>query len=290
MSYQPVVIIGAPRSGTNMLRDVLTALPGFATWPCDEINFVWKHGNLRFPGDDLSIDQIRPCTRRFVTRQFESVARRSGAGYVVEKTCANSLRVSFVDALVPGARYILLLRDGPDAVASTLKRWRNPSAEMSYYRQKLRFVAGTDLPWVLGTALWRRLKGRFQPGDRSWDTWGPVFPDLLTARRSGATTAQLSALQWSRCVEESLRQLAGLDRDRWLPVRYEDFVTAPGEQLARIMTFLGAQANEATIAAAVAGVSTGSIGKSSSVLDEPTLADIAPYLDRAAAAVREVLD
>ena len=44
-----VVIIGAPRSGTNMLRDVLTSLPGFATWPCDEINLIWRHGNRDLP-------------------------------------------------------------------------------------------------------------------------------------------------------------------------------------------------------------------------------------------------
>ncbi|MDN5869901.1 MAG: sulfotransferase [Nitrococcus sp.] len=37
-NYQPVVIIGAPRSGTNMLRYVLTPIPGVRTWRCAEIN------------------------------------------------------------------------------------------------------------------------------------------------------------------------------------------------------------------------------------------------------------
>ncbi|MDN5869897.1 MAG: sulfotransferase [Nitrococcus sp.] len=37
-SYQPVVIIGAPSSGTNMLRDVLTPIPDVPTWPCENIN------------------------------------------------------------------------------------------------------------------------------------------------------------------------------------------------------------------------------------------------------------
>ena len=48
-----IIIIGAPRSGTNMLRDVLTALPGFETWPCDEINLAWRHGNRALPSDEL---------------------------------------------------------------------------------------------------------------------------------------------------------------------------------------------------------------------------------------------
>ena len=40
MNRAPVVIIGAPRSGTNMLRDVLVGVGGYATWPCDEINLA----------------------------------------------------------------------------------------------------------------------------------------------------------------------------------------------------------------------------------------------------------
>ena len=43
------MIIGAARSGTNMLRDVLTSLDGVDTWPCDEINYIWRHGNIRWP-------------------------------------------------------------------------------------------------------------------------------------------------------------------------------------------------------------------------------------------------
>ena len=40
LGAKPVVIIGAPRSGTNMLRDVLCDWPGVVTWPCDEINLI----------------------------------------------------------------------------------------------------------------------------------------------------------------------------------------------------------------------------------------------------------
>ena len=52
---QDVIIIGAPRSGTNMLRDALTALPDCGTWPCDEINYVWRHGNVGFPSDEFRV-------------------------------------------------------------------------------------------------------------------------------------------------------------------------------------------------------------------------------------------
>ena len=35
-----VIIIGAPRSGTNILRDTLTSLSNVGTWGCDEIPYL----------------------------------------------------------------------------------------------------------------------------------------------------------------------------------------------------------------------------------------------------------
>ena len=43
--FTPVIVVGTGRSGTNMLRDALCVLPGFDTWPCDEGNYIWRHGN-----------------------------------------------------------------------------------------------------------------------------------------------------------------------------------------------------------------------------------------------------
>ena len=289
MTYRPVVIIGAPRSGTNMLRDVLTRLPGFATWPCDEINFVWKHGNLSWPTDDLPPDRIGPRTRRFVGRQFDGIARRYDAAYVVEKTCANCLRVPFVDALVPEARYLVLVRDGRDAVASALRRWRDPSAAPAYFARKLRFVAKTDLPRVLGAALLRRLRGRLGGRDHRWATWGPVFPELLAAQRAGRSTPELCALQWSRCVEASLADLGRLDGDRVLPVGYERFVAEPAAGLARIVRFLGADPGAAELGRAVADVSPRSVGKYARELDPAALALIEPLLTGAGQRAADVL-
>ena len=52
-NHKPIIIIGAPRSGTNMLRDVLCNLDGVGSWPCDEINYIWRHGNVKNPSDEF---------------------------------------------------------------------------------------------------------------------------------------------------------------------------------------------------------------------------------------------
>src|SRR5262245_2527282 len=104
--FQPVIIIGAGRSGTNMVRDLLTALPSCATWPCDEINYIWRYGNATFPTDELTAEHARPEVVRYIRRQFGHLARTTSAKWIVEKTCANSLRVDFVRAVVPEAKFI----------------------------------------------------------------------------------------------------------------------------------------------------------------------------------------
>ena len=96
-AFQPVIIIGAGRSGTNMLRDVLTQMPGVGTWPCDEINYIWRHGNTRFPTDEFGPQQATPAVKAYIQRIFVRFAEKHKLAYVVEKTCANSLRVGFVE-------------------------------------------------------------------------------------------------------------------------------------------------------------------------------------------------
>src|SRR5688500_17198900 len=124
--YRKIIIIGAPRSGTNMLRDLLTSLPLVGTWPCDEINAIWRHGNVGYPTDELPPALARPAVRDYIRKAFDRLAQREHLDFVVEKTCANSLRVPFVNAVVPDASYIQIVRNGRDAAASAVSRWTAP--------------------------------------------------------------------------------------------------------------------------------------------------------------------
>lgn len=253
----PVVIVGAARSGTNMLRDVLTALPGFVTWPCDEIPYVWRHGNRAHPDDEFTREMARPAVRAFIRREFDHLGRRSGAR-VVEKTCANALRVRFVDEVLPDARFLVIVRHGMDAAASAMLRWRS-GFDLRYSLAKARWVPAGDVPYYAGRYLLNRLR-RLSAGDRRLAAWGPVFAGMRGLPRD-LPLAELSARQWRRCVERTDQDLAAIDPRRVYVVRYEDFVAAPAAELARILAFLGAEADARAVAAACAGVRGGSVGK-----------------------------
>ncbi len=110
--YEKIVIIGAPRSGTNMLRDLLVELPGVGTWPCDEINYIWRHGNVHHPSDVFTAEMASNGVKKYIRGHFDRYAQSHNLNILVEKTCANSLRVGFVDEVIPDAKYVFIVRDG----------------------------------------------------------------------------------------------------------------------------------------------------------------------------------
>lgn len=253
-----VIIVGAGRSGTNMLRDVLCRLPGWGTWPCDEINYIWRHGNVSVPTDELTAAQARPDVRRYIRRAFRKIAQAQSVEGVIEKTCANALRVSFVHAVVPEAKFLHIVRDGRDVVASAMKRWSAP-LDLPYVLRKGRYVPASDLPFYAARYFRDRLQ-RARSDDGWQAPWGPRFEGMQKALREN-TLVEVCAHQWQRCVEKAAADLAQLDPAQAYQVRYEDFVQAPVHHLANICTFLGVETDSVSLPALVDVVNPSSVGR-----------------------------
>ena len=200
MEYRPFVIIGAPRSGTNMLRDVLCTFNRVSTWPCDEINYIWRHGNIRYPSDEIPESRATPGVRSYIRGQFAKLAKTEDCDYVVEKTCANSLRVPFVDAVVPEAKYVFIYRDGIDATGSAKLRW-TAKLDIPYILEKMRFVPKIDLPYYGLRYFWARVY-RLISREKRLAFWGPALDDMPTILQKH-TLNEVCALQWQRCVDKA---------------------------------------------------------------------------------------
>jgi hypothetical protein len=271
----PVIIIGAPRSGTNMLRDLLSTLPGHGTWPCDEINTIWRHGNLHHPSDRFTPEMATPPVRDYIRGRFAHVARRYGLATVVEKTCANSLRVGFVDRIFDDARYVFIARDGLDATSSAMKRW-TAGAELGYLAKKARWVPLRDLPHY-GLRFVRNRIHKLTSDDKRLAFWGPALDGMqeLVASRS---LPEVCAIQWAACVTTALDDLAAVPAERKILVRYEDLVSAPAEGFARLAGFLGLAPTD-TASSVVAGISPAMIGKGARDLDAATIETVRQLIE-----------
>ncbi|MCP4772058.1 MAG: sulfotransferase [Planctomycetes bacterium] len=274
--FSPVVILGAARSGTNMLRDVLCSLPGAETWPCDEINPVWRHGNLDVSHDAFPPELASASIKRFVRKRFRKQAKRSKATWMVEKTCANTLRVGFIHAILPEARFVHISRDGYDVVPSAMKRWKAP-LDLSYTIAKARFVPWTDFPYYLWRFTSNRVARLGKRAERTVSTWGPRFPGM-DKTSNDISLEELCARQWQSCEIAANEQLAHLPADQVLSIRYEDFVVNPLPNMQRIRKFLGADWSDEQLAASVTNVRPGSVGNGKRQLSEEQLDALAPFL------------
>ena len=250
-----------------MLRDVLTSIPGVETWPCDEINYIWRHGNIRYPSDEFTPQMATPRIRRYIRSRFDWAARHYKAHTVVEKTCANSLRVGFVNQVLPEARYIFIRRDGLDAVGSALLRW-TAKLDIPYLARKARFVPALDLPYYACRYSWNRVYRVFSL-DKRLAFWGPKLEgmDELLAKH---TLEEVCALQWKRCVDSATKVFSKMPAERWISIAYEDFVREPRKELNRLIRFLDLEMDADRCPQAVAGVSAHSIGKGRNALGEET--------------------
>lgn len=258
-----VVILGAPRSGTNMLRDVLTSFDGFGTWPCDEINYIWRHGTIRYPSDEIPASRATPAVGRYIRARFDDIRRSQSTPVVIEKTCANCLRVPFVSKVLPNARYVYIYRDGIDATGSAKLRW-TAKLDVPYILEKLRFVPFIDIPYYGLRYLWIRVY-RFFSQEKRLAFWGPRFDGMEEVLESH-TLNEICALQWQRCVLKAENDLLSIDQDQVIRVCYEDFVTNPVSELTKILGFLGYEVPLESVRESVATVSDRSLGKGRNAL------------------------
>ncbi len=275
MNSTKVIIIGAPRSGTNMLRDVLCALPGVDTWPCDEINYIWRHGNMHSASDEFTADMATPKVRDFINKKIDGFALNHKLNVLVEKTCANSLRVPFVDAVVPDAKYIYIVRNGYDVLASAKQRW-HADFDLSYIMKKARYVPISDLPYYGGRYLANHIFRMFSK-EKRLAFWGPAFKDMNECM-THHSLEEMCALQWKRCVDLSDAAFQEMPEEKWHRVYYEDFVNNPRECLFNILHFLQKDVDEPRVLEAVANVRVTSVGKGRNELGHSLVSNISPLI------------
>lgn len=274
--YKPIIIIGAPRSGTNMLRDFLIELPGVDTWPCDEINYIWRHGNVSNESDEFLPEMATPQVSKYIRDRFDIVQKKYNSNYVVEKTCANSLRVGFVDGVIPDAKYIFIVRDGLDVIGSAKLRWK-AKLDIPYVLKKVRYVPWMDLPYYGFKYFGNRMAKIFSEEGRL-TFWGPQLNDMDMVLET-YSLEQVCAIQWQRCVEASEYAFSQMAEEKTHRLRYEDFIRNPANEFKKICSFLGMEPpDEEVLNKIKSRVSLSSLGKGRNAIDQQQLEGILPII------------
>lgn len=254
-SFQPVFLIGAARSGTKLLRDLIACHPAVERVPYD-INFIWRLGNESCAHDELVSADATPEIAARIRSRLAAFA--DGAPLLIEKTVSNSLRIPFVQAVFPEAKYIFLFRDGRDVVESAYRQWTRPP-DWKYLLRKAATFPFLDAPgyawkYFLG------LLGRKRSDGRRSSTWGPRY-EGIDRDVASKELIEVCALQWTRSIGKALAALDRLQATQVMSIRYEDFVCRPQLHLTEIAAFLDIEPGPYRRRGIFGEVTTGNIGR-----------------------------
>lgn len=272
-SYQPIILIGAARSGTKLVRDLIAVHPQVDRVSYD-INYVWRLGNEDLPHDALPVERLTSDIRQRIRQKFDCF--HTGRPFVVEKTVSNCLRVPFVAAVFPTAKFIHLVRDGVDVIESVYRQWQAPP-DWGYIIQKARTFPVTEA-WGYALTYARNTVAKLAKPNNHSSTWGPRYPgiDQDVASRY---LLEVCATQWNRCVVQATSDLAQLPANQVLTLQYEAFVQHPLEHLEKIARFVGLEmAGPYQQAVRETIISLENIGKGRRRLSAEQLALVAPYM------------
>lgn len=229
---RPIFVVGAPRSGTMLLYTVLRSSSKLAHWRPTEAHEVWEldhhpaqHGWI---SNVLTAADATPEVTKRIRRSFLLVTGKNKR--LIDKTPRNVLRVPFMNAVFPDARFIYLKRDGRDNVNSLINAWRSKRYR-TYRLPEPHRIPGVDPGW------WKFV---LYPGWEE-DLDGPV--------------ERVCARQWSASNEHALKALPEIDPDRRTEIRYEDLVDDPVGEIGRLMEFVDLP-YEAEVRERAAAVST----------------------------------
>lgn len=217
-----VFLIGAARSGTKFLRDVLGSSGDVAFVPFD-INYVWRYGE-EWRSDDVIPEEAANRRRREYIQHAILRFSKASTGMprkVLEKTVSNCFRVPYVFRMFPDARFIHLVRDGRDVAESAARMWqagpdvqrlieKAKSFPIRHYRYAVWFMVN-------------RMRAAKRQGQRR-SIWGPRYPDLEGDLES-SSIVELAAKQWEQSVRFARQGLSCVPDDQKITVRYEDLLS-----------------------------------------------------------------
>ncbi len=221
-SNSPIILVGAARSGTKFARSVLAASSQVAAIPYD-VNYIWRYGNEWLEHDELDAATVTPKMRAHIRKQLDRLAGITPSNNLtlVEKTVGSTLRVPFIEAIYPNARYIHLIRDGRAVTESAMRLWQAPPDTGSLLT-KLRRMPLSSIGYVAWFG-YNFIKGLVF-GRGGGQIWGPRYKGVLQDVAKERPLVEICARQWQCSVEKAQKGLKQIPSERVFTLRYNDLV------------------------------------------------------------------
>ena len=218
----PVFVVGCSRSGTTVTYETLAASQRFLSFGY-EIPEFWNglYGPLNngWDSEAAGAAQARPEHRAAARRFFY---QRLGKGWVLDKTCINTLRLPYLYKLFPAAKFVFIQRDGRDNISSMMDGWRQGRTDGSFGLEQ--FFGPFPESVAINVGEFKEWHFFLPPAWREYNT---------------ATLEEVCAFQWITANHMALEAKKYIPAAQWIHLRYEDIFERPVEMFEAAFTQLG---------------------------------------------------
>lgn len=255
-----VLVLGAGRSGTNLLADVLDAEPAFHNTV--ENRYIWNYKQKTFAYDQRSASDATDSVVAFIRDHFCTLARRYGA-VPLDKTPSNVFRIPFVAAVFPRLRIIHIIRDGRDNLFSRQREMVGGNAVVASQDETGEVMVLDDFRLAFIKRRLERVKDMLRSDSlparripafladnggtfarqfllRRPARYGERFPGM-EAQLAAHSLLEVAAIQWREGVMSAVTNGRRLGPAHYCEIRYEDLLDAPDDTWRQIAAFLAIQ-------------------------------------------------
>lgn len=235
----PIILFGNFRSGTTLLHKLISAHPDVVS--LYEPVSLWLYADPARDHDEFDEQDATDKVKRYIRREFLKYQQQHGNRIVVEKTPHNILRISFVRAIFPEARFLYIVRNPLSFVSSVELKWQQPATKKRLIK-RLKFTPITQMHHYLKRFISQQWNKRVLHR-KYLSIWGPRYKGIQEDLKTNDLMTVI-ARQWSRSSSKAERDLALFEDGQVLRLKYEDFVQYPISHMQRICAHCGLQMTE----------------------------------------------
>lgn len=239
-----VLIIGAGRSGTNLLARILERDARFVN--TFENRYIWSYRAGHRRVDRRTAADASAKTTTYIRQAFAKLPS-SEQKIIVDKTPSNALRIGFVTEVFPEAKIVNIIRDGRASVVSRMALWDSLSRKREGWQRFFVFQKQVGAMWKRGN-IPSELVPRFLVDSVAFH----ILPTLtrrspLAGERVAGFSESLAAygpivaraVQWRDTVMTSIFEGRRLSTDKYFEIKFEYFLSNTESSIDALSKFLG---------------------------------------------------
>lgn len=232
----PIILFGNFRSGTTLLQKLISTHPDVVS--LYEPVSLWLYADPVRSHDEFDESDATDQVKRYIRNEFLQYQQQNGNRIIVEKTPHNILRIPYVRAIFPEAHFLYIVRNPLSFVSSVELKWQQP-ATRKRIAKRLKFTPVTQLHHYVKRFLSQQWNNRILKR-KYLSIWGPRYKGIQEDLKTEDLMVVI-ARQWARSSAKAERDLALLEENGVLRLRYEDFVEDPVSDMERICAHCGLQ-------------------------------------------------